>query len=71
MKWTVEIEVADNLVADGLDLTERRVHDALSRAFPYARVAEFKVKILTKPDDADVAEVMGFASAEDYRFHRR
>jgi len=71
MKWTVEIEVADSLVADGLALTERRMHEAMTRAFPYTLFTEFNIKILTKPADADVARLMGYTDVESYLAERK
>jgi cytidylate kinase len=65
-KWTVEIEVSDWLVGDGLDLTDRVVQDAMARAFPYALGSEVKCKVVARPPDEVIAGMQGFPSVAAY-----
>jgi hypothetical protein len=63
-KWTVEIEVDETWVADGFDLQDGRdVNTTLRSGFlQYADDSEVKIKVLSGPNRADVAEAQGYRS---------
>lgn len=70
-KWTVEIEIADTWVADGVDLTSERMHDLICHAFPYAYGHELKAKTIKAPSDESIAKEQGYASVEAFRASRK
>lgn len=65
--WTVKITVAERWVADGLVLTEQRVHNAIVTRYPHVRMSEVDVKVTCAPPDEDIAEAQGYPSVEAYR----
>ena len=65
--WTVTIELPAWLVADGANLTERKVRDMLERFYSYVKASELHVDIVSAPDDEDIARAQGYASAAAMR----
>lgn len=59
-KWVVEIEVTSNIVADGFDLNDERMHDLLMRAMPYVYGHEIVARVLCAPASAEVRCGQGF-----------
>jgi hypothetical protein len=59
-RWTVEIDVAEVLVADGFDLTPDRLQRILEHALPYARSTEVRGRVLKSPDPGDINEEQGY-----------
>jgi hypothetical protein len=64
-KWTVELEVNAVWVADGFDLDDERALHILQAHLGYARSHELKARVIQAPDADEVAQEMGYASAED------
>lgn len=64
-KWTVEIEAVESIVADGFELDDRSIHDALCRAFPLLRMSEIGARVVKQPDAELVATTQGYKSAAD------
>lgn len=58
--WQVEISVAENVVADGLDLDEGDLHDTLMHAFPYVFEHEIRCRMIKAPDENEIAKVQGY-----------
>ena len=44
-KWHVEIEVSEEWVEDGFELTEDRVMEWLENALPFATEGEFSARV--------------------------
>lgn len=65
-KWTAEIEIHKTWVEDGFDLTDDRLHEVFTHALPWANGAEVRGKVLTRPDDKDIAVTMGYKTVEEY-----
>lgn len=60
-KWTIEIEVAENLVADGADfLSPFAARQIADKLFPYAFGHEVSVTIVGRPDAAEIRRVQGY-----------
>lgn len=60
LKYTVSIEISENWISDGFQLTEDNLRDAiLSHFLPYARESEIKVKILDQPKEETIAAIKG------------
>lgn len=63
MRWVIEISVADDAVADGVDLGRRgTLADALDRAFPLAGGGTFGVEILHAPEPGEIRRLQGYES---------
>lgn len=58
-KWTVEIEVDETWVEDGFDLTDERARNMIGNSLPYAYGHEFKARVLTRPNMAEVNIAQG------------
>lgn len=58
-RWVVEIELPAWLVADGADLTERKVHEMLSRFYSCARTSELHARVIEVPDPEAIAREQG------------
>ncbi len=58
-KWTVEIEVSEAGVADGLDFNQNNVEVALLRAFPYMSGAHIAARVLKSPSPESIAIARG------------
>jgi hypothetical protein len=65
LRWNVEIEVAEELVADGLEISEPFIQYLLATAMPYVRASGVRVRVLASPDADEIARAQGFASALD------
>jgi hypothetical protein len=50
LRWKVEIEVTEELVADGLEISERFIQDLLASALPYVRSSGIRVRMLEAPE---------------------
>ncbi len=61
-KWTFEIEIDPDVVADGLALDAEKLHFALCRAFPFARMGGIGVEALSAPDPAEIRKEQGYDS---------
>ena len=59
-KWTVEIEVTSNMVADGFELDDERMHDAMMRAYPLMFGHEIVTRVLCAPSPSDIRCELGF-----------
>lgn len=70
-KWTVEIEVAAEWVADGFDLTDERAHSMVAHDLRYADGSEIRCKVISKPPDAEIAEEQGYDHVNQYLADRR
>lgn len=69
--WLIAVGFAPNLIADGVDFTDRRAQRIFERTFPFARGSEIKAKIIGRPDDAVIAREQGYENAvEAYRRNR-
>jgi hypothetical protein len=58
-KWTVEIEVTENWVADGFNISPDRMHDIMCRALPYANGSEIGARVLKSPSPESIAIAQG------------
>ncbi len=65
-KWTVEIEVAAEWVADGVDLTSTNMHDIMTGAFPHVYSHEIKCKTTSAPPNEEIAKEQGFPSVKEF-----
>jgi len=58
LKWTVEIAIADNWIADGFRVTEENIHEAIiGELLQYAYEEEVVVRVLTAPTDEQISAV--------------
>ncbi len=72
LKWTIEIAVDETWIADGFDMTDERALDMLANDLKWANIGqELGAKVLTRPDDAKVAELQGYKSVEEYLARRK
>ena len=51
-KWVAEISVDKIWIEDGFDLTEKCLHEAVTKLLPYAYKDEFSVRIVRAPPEA-------------------
>lgn len=67
-RWVIEVNVADEWVADGIDLAEDdgvQLDRLLAEAYPYLSSSEVKGKVLEAPPADDIARLQGYADAAD------
>lgn len=65
-RWTIEIEVAAEWVADGIDLTSERMQRIMcERAFPYLKASEITCRTIAAPNPEDIAREQGYSSADE------
>lgn len=66
-RWTVEIEIAAQWVADGADLTADAAQRVVQAGFPCLTSSEISARTIAAPDANDVACEQGYRSAADKR----
>ena len=59
-KWVLEVEVSEDWVADGFDITEENVQDIANALNPYAIEGEYRVRILQAPAPELVRQAQGY-----------
>ncbi len=63
-RWTLEISVAANWVADGIDLSDPNQRERmLEKCFPYLREGERSARMISEPNPEAVATEQGYRSA--------
>ncbi len=63
-RWALEISVAAEWVADGIDLSsERQLERLTTRAYPHTRCDEVIARVVSEPDTDLVAREQGYRSA--------
>ena len=60
LKWVVELEVDEQWVADGFDLTDDRALDMLNGELPYASLSELNVRVIESPAKKDILKIQGY-----------
>ncbi len=65
LKWTVELYVDDNWVADGFDLTDERAKGMLAKALPYSYNSEIDAKVIGRPAARRVARLQGYPTTKE------
>lgn len=68
--WVLRVGIHKTWVEDGADFTDDRVHAMLANTFVYAHGGELKGTVLARPRDTDVAAMMGYKTADEYRQSR-
>lgn len=63
-RWLAEISVSAELVADGLELEDEPLWEALCRGFPFARCDGLKAKVLSGPPRAEVMREQGYSEQD-------
>lgn len=66
-RWTVEIEIAAQWVADGADLTTDAAQRVVQAGFPYLTSSEVRATTIAAPDANDIACEQGYKSDADKR----
>lgn len=67
-RWTLEVDVDEQWVADGFDLTREATREAMINAvLGSAHPLERSIRLVDGPADEDVARAQGFKSVEAYR----
>lgn len=69
--WILQVGIHKTWVADGVDFTDKKLHDILTHAFKHAYGHELSGSVLGRPPDKVVAEAMGFKSVKDYLEDRK
>ncbi len=69
--WTLRVGIHKTWVADGVDFTDRKVHDMLTHVFRYATGDVLRGKVLAQPSSKAVATEMGYDSEAEYLNDRR
>lgn len=64
--WLIAVGISENNVADGVDFTDAKAHDMITRRFPSAYGREIKAKVLGRPDNAAVAAAQGYECVDEY-----
>lgn len=59
-KWVLEIEVSEDWVADGFDITEENVQNIADGINPYAVEGEYTARILKAPAPELVRQAQGY-----------
>lgn len=59
-KWIIVVEVAEHIVADGLDLTPELTQEAFERAFPFVRSSEITATVVKAPAASRIAKTQGY-----------
>jgi hypothetical protein len=62
-KWTVEFEVDEIWVADGLNLDDGRALEMLANDLVHAYEHEIRAKVVKAPDAKAVARAQGYEAA--------
>lgn len=64
--WVVLLGVHSNLVQDGADFTDKKVHDMLTHHFPFAYGDELTGRVIAHPPDNAIAKEMGYKTTYSY-----
>lgn len=60
-RWLLEVEIAADLVADGIDLSDNILTTRyLQRAFPLARSSGINVRVIEAPNQDDIEREQGY-----------
>lgn len=65
-KWTVEIQIAAEWVADGADLTSSRMHDIMTNYYSHLYSSEIKTKTIKAPTNKELAKEQGYRSVKEF-----
>lgn len=69
--WVLQVGIHETWVEDGADFTDDKVHSMLAHHFRHAYGHELKGKVLSRPSNDAVAEVMGFKTVAEYLKSRK
>lgn len=57
--WTVRIGVDPVWVADGFELTDDNLHEAICELLPYAQFEEIETKVVLRPKASRIRKLQG------------
>lgn len=66
LKWTVEIEIDETVIAEGFTLTENRVRDMLDSGMPAGSENKFTIRIVGRPESSEILAAKGFKTNEEF-----
>ena len=58
-KWTVELEVSENWVEDGFNLTDESAKEMLASFLPYAYGYELNAVVIKAPSEKSIKKARG------------
>lgn len=65
--WTLKVSVSETWVEDGFEFgSDEEAHERFSSMLTHAHSHEYKVAVVGKPSDADVAKAQGFRTVREY-----
>lgn len=59
LRWTLEVDVAEDWIADGFGFGADRCRELAEHLIPYAAANEVRVRVVKHPKPVDVASIQG------------